>query len=181
MSTARNRGLPEGLKFLRLMMVLSSVSPLFILWAIRGTKLIPDLYFVTASLAMAILPTGLLLIREGIARKQNDTRFLVVGSVEDHRGHVLVYLFAMLLPFYRQDIDTWRDFTALLAALCFIVFLFWHLNFHYMNILFALRRYRVLTIYPPETANEYASLDSFALITRRSSLPAKQQIVAYRR
>ena len=180
MPPSGKHGGQEGLKFLRLMMVLSSISPLFILWAIRGTTLIPDLYFVTGCLTLALLPTTLLLVREGLARKQNDTRPLVVGSVEDHRGHVLVYLFAMLLPFYRQDIDTWREFTALLAALCFIVFLFWHLNFHYMNILFALRRYRVLTIYPPETTNEYASKDSVALITRRSSLIAKQQVVAYR-
>ena len=36
----------EGLKTARLLMVLSSISPLFILWAIRGNSLIPDHYFV---------------------------------------------------------------------------------------------------------------------------------------
>ena len=35
----------EGLKLARLLMVLSSVSPLFVLWAIRGTTLVPDVYF----------------------------------------------------------------------------------------------------------------------------------------
>ena len=127
----------EGLRFLRFVMVLSSISPLFVLWAIRGTELIPDLYFIAGCVALSVVPTLVLLVREAIARKQNDTRLLVVGRVEDNRGHVLVYLFAILLPFYRQDIDTWREFSALLAALLFIVFLFWHLNFHYMNILFA--------------------------------------------
>ena len=180
MPTFRESGGREGLKFLRLMMVLSSISPLFILWAIRGTRLIPDLYFVIGCLVLAIFPTALLLVREGIARKQNDTRPLVVGKVEDHRGHVLVYLFAMLLPFYRQDVGTWREFSALLTAILFIVFLFWHLNFHYMNILFALRRYRVFTIYPLESSNEYENLDSFALLTRRSRLTTGQPIVAYR-
>ena len=118
----------EGLKLARFIMALSSMSPLFFLWSIRGTNLIPDKYFVTSCLLMATLPTGFLLYREFMARKLNDTRRLVVGMTEDHRGHVLVYLFAILLPFYRQNVDTWRDFFAILAALVFIVFLFWHLN-----------------------------------------------------
>ena len=65
------------------------------------------------------------------------------------RGHVLhrhykrffclfnLYLFAMLLPFYSQDLGSWRYLGASFAALAFIVFLFWHLNLHYMNLLFA--------------------------------------------
>ena len=37
----------EGLKAARVLMVLSSISPLFILWAIRGNNLIPDRWFIT--------------------------------------------------------------------------------------------------------------------------------------
>ena len=121
----------EGLKLARFIMVLSSMSPLFILWGIRGTNLIPALYFVTGCLVMAVLPTAFLLFRELLAKRQNDIRSLVIGRTEDHRGHVLVYLFAILLPFYRQNVDSWREFSALVAALVFIVFLFWHLNYHY--------------------------------------------------
>jgi hypothetical protein len=29
------------------------------------------------------------------------------------------------------------------------VFLFWHLNLHYMNLLFAALGFRVFTVYPP--------------------------------
>ena len=83
--------------------------------------MIPDMYFVTGCLVMATLPTGFLLLKEVIARRQNDTRSLLVGRTEDHRGHVLVFLFAILLPFYRQNVDAWRDFYALLAALVFVV------------------------------------------------------------
>ena len=36
----------EGLKAARLLMVLSSISPLFILWAIRGTTLVADRWFI---------------------------------------------------------------------------------------------------------------------------------------
>ena len=170
----------EGLKLARFFMVLSSMSPLFILWSIRGTNLIPDKYFVTSCLGIATLPTGILLLRVYIARRQNDTRPLVVGRTEDHRGHVLVYLFAILLPFYRQNVDTWRDFYAILAALVFIVFLFWHLNYHYMNIIFALRGYRVLNVQSPDGSSEYPSMVNFALITRRSNVRLDETLVAYR-
>ncbi len=170
----------EGLKLARLIMVLSSMSPLFFLWSIRGTNLIPDLYFVTGCLVMAIFPTGFLLLRELIAKRQNDTRLLVVGRTEDHRGHVLVYLFAILLPFYRQNVDAWRDFFALLAALVFIVFLFWHLNYHYMNIVFALRGYRVLNVLSPDGSSAQPSMVNFALITRRSNVQPDEKLVAYR-
>ena len=170
----------EGLKLARFIMVLSSMSPLFILWGIRGTNLIPSLYFITGCLAMAILPTAFLLFRELLAKRQNDIRSLVIGRTEDHRGHVLVYLFAILLPFYRQNVDGWREFSALVAALVFIVFLFWHLNYHYMNILFAVRGYRVLNVLSPDGDSEYANMTNFALITRRSMVQPNEQVVAYR-
>lgn len=170
----------EGLKLARFIMVLSSMSPLFFLWSIRGTALIPDIYFVSGCLVMAILPTGFLLLRELIVRRQNDTRLLTIGRAEDHRGHVLVYLFAILLPFYRQNVDAWRDFFALLAALVFIVFLFWHLNYHYMNIVFALRGYRVLNVLSPEGDREHPSIVNFALITRRPTVEPNDKIVVFR-
>ena len=170
----------EGLKVARFTMVLSSMSPVFILWGIRGTNLIPDLYFITGCLAMAVLPTAFLLFRELLAKRQNDIRSLVIGKTEDRRGHVLVYLFAILLPFYRQNVDSWRDLLALVTALVFIVFLFWHLNYHYMNLLFAIRGYRVLNVQSPNGDRGNANMTNFALITRRSMVQPNEQVVAYR-
>ncbi len=156
------------------------MAPLFILWSIRGANLIPDVYFITGCVVMATLPTGFLLFRECLAKRQDDTRLLVIGRTEDHRGHILVYLFAILLPFYRQNVDAWRDFLALIAALLFILFLFWHLNYHYMNIIFAVRKYRVLNILPPDEDNEYSGATNFTLITRRTTVKPSEQVVAYR-
>ena len=170
----------EGLKIARLLMVLSSISPLFILWAIRGNSLIPDLYFVGACALMVIAPNVSLSLRIRTARKQNDKRSITVGAADDHRDHILVYLFAMLLPFYSEDISTWRDFGATLAALTFIVFLFSHLNLHYMNLLFALRGLRVFTVYPPADRNPLTAKTRQALITRRVSLTPGEQVIAYR-
>ena len=173
-------GNQEGLNLLRFILVLSSISPLFVLWAVKGIALLPDVYFVPCCLILAIIPTLVLYRREKTARKQQDTHTLPIGRVEDHRGHILVYLFAMLLPFYTQDVNSWREFASLILALSFIVFLFWHLNFHYLNILFAIRGFHVFTVHPPPQDNQYANVDSYILITRRRSFRTGQLIVGLR-
>jgi len=91
-----------------------------------------------------------------------------------------VYLFAMLLPFYSIDLRTWRDLAAMLAALGFIIFLFWHLNLHYMNILFAARGYRVFTVYPMADGNPLSGKTTQVLITRRVTVSPGERLVAYR-
>lgn len=170
----------EGLKAARLLMVLSSISPLFILWAIRGNSLIPDRWFIGLCALMVLVPNAFLWLRIRTAKKQADKREITVGTADDHRDHILVYLFAMLLPFYSEDLGTWRDLGATVAALAFIVFLFWHLNLHYMNLLFAALGFRVFTIYPPADGNPLTSKTRQALITRRVSLASGERIVAFR-
>jgi hypothetical protein len=170
----------EGLKMARLLMVLSSISPLFILWAIRGNNLIPDRWFISFCALMIALPNVFLWLRIRMAKKQADKREITVGTADDHRDHVLVYLFAMLLPFYSEDIGTWRDLGATLVALAFIVLLFWHLNLHYMNLLFAARGLRVFTVYSPVDGNSLTGRTPQALITRRASIASGERIIAYR-
>ena len=82
--------------------------------------------------------------RINIAKKQNDKRIIKVGTADDHKDHILVYLFATLLPFYSVGIESLRDIGTTLVALIFVIFLFLHLNLHYMNILFAMKGYRIL-------------------------------------
>jgi hypothetical protein len=170
----------EGLKIARLLMVLSSISPLFILWAIRGNSLIPDRYFITFCLLMVVTPYGFLWLRLRTARRLHEKRELIVGKADDHRDHILVYLFAMLLPFYSEDLGSVRHLSSAVAALAFIVFLFWHLNLHYMNLVFAALGYRVFTVYPPLDGNPLSGKTSLALITRRVSLSPGERLIAYR-
>ena len=129
---------------------------------------------------MVILPNAFLWLRIRTAMKQSDRREIAVGAADDHRDDILVYLFAMLLPFYSEDIGAWRDLGATLAALAFIIFLFWHLNLHYMNLLFAVRGLRVFTVYPPADGNPLSGKMRQAVITNRVSLAPGDRIVAYR-
>ena len=170
----------EGLAFARLMMVLSSISPLFILWAIRGNSLIPEYCFLGLCAFMVVVPSGYLWWRIVMAKKLKQLRPIMVGKAEDHRDHLLVYLFAMLLPFYAADLDTWRDLATALAALAFIIFLFWHLILHHMNILFAAFGYHVFTIYPKTADNPLSGKTSMVLITKRVAVPDGEQIEGYR-
>jgi hypothetical protein len=170
----------EGLKTARLLMVLSSVSPLFILWAIRGSRLIPDHYFLGFCVLMILLPNTFLWLRIRTAKRNNDRREVTVGTADDHRDHILVYLFAMLLPFYSEDLGSLRDLAVTLAALSFIVFLFWHLNLHYMNLVFAVLGYRVFTVYPSADGNPLTGRTRYAVITHRVSLSQGEKITTYR-
>ena len=169
----------EGLKTARLFMVLSSMSPLFILWAIRGSNFIRDKYLLTFCAAMLVLPNLVLGLRIRAAIRANDNREISVGTAEDHRDHLLVYLFSMLLPLYAAELKSERDVAAVLVALAFIVFLFWHLNLHYMNVLFAVLGYRVFSVLPP-SGNPMSGRGGLVVITRRPVLASGDKLVGYR-
>ena len=143
----------ESLGFIRVMMVLSSFSPLFILWALRGNQEVSDSYLIPFCALFVIVPNLFLCRRINVAKKQNDNRIIKVGTADDHKDHILVYLFATLLPFYSVGIESLRDIGATLVALIFVIFLFLHLNLHYMNILFAMKGYRIFTICPIDDNN----------------------------
>ncbi len=172
----------EGLQAARLLMVLSSMSPLFILWAIRGenSEAISEGYFLVFCLFFVVGPNLFLYWRLQRVKKCNDRRELITGNAEDHREHILVYLFAMLLPFYSVNIESARDLFAHLAAIGFIVFLFWHLNMHYMNILWAFRGYRVYTLSPCNDNNPLSGKVPVVLITKRMHITPGERIAAYR-
>jgi len=71
-------------------MVVSSLAPLFLLWAIRGAPPIPDRYWIATCLALAILPNLALLWRWRVARRNNDHRVIVVAAARDQSEHLLV-------------------------------------------------------------------------------------------
>jgi hypothetical protein len=58
--------------------------------------------------------------------------------------------------------------------------MFWHLNLHYMNLLFAIFGYRVFTISTPKDDNPLSGRDTQVLLTPRISLEPGEHIVAYR-
>lgn len=170
----------HSLAGLRLILVLGSLAPLFLLWAIRGNNIVSDSLLIPACLAIAFIPNLIMVARRNAAIRAKSTREIVVGRAEDHREHLIVYIFAILLPLYGIAPESWRDLAATGAVLLLIVFIFWHLNLHYMNLIFAFMNYRVFTIYPNDDGNPYSGQETFALITRRVHIKSDDRIVAYR-
>jgi hypothetical protein len=166
----------EGLQTARFLMVLSGASPLFILWAIKGIRIIPDKLLWEICAGLVLVPNLFLFRRVSVARRLHEVETRKIGTAEDHRDHLLVYLFAMLLPFYSVELSGFRELAATVAALSFVIFLFWHLNLHYMNILFALGGYRVFTIYPTPDGNPVSGRGSFVVITKRAALPSGEEL-----
>jgi len=169
----------ESLSWLRAVMVLAAMSPIFIFWMFRGAKFLPDKYFIPVCVVLAIVPNLILWSRIRIAKKNRVVRSLVPVDFENHRDQVLTYLLAMLLPFYADALDSWRPFGATLIALIFIALLFYNLNLHYLNIFLVIRGYRIFTIHPAETSG-MGRQDNFILITRRPNLKKGEPIVALR-
>ena len=170
----------EALGTGRLLMVLSSFSPLFVLWAIRGDSPLPDRWFIGLCTLMVIIPNAYVLWRIAVAKGLHEVRELVIGEAEDHRDHLLIYLFAMLLPFYAPDLSTWRNFAAVAVALAFVVFLFWNMNLHYQNVLLAVFGYRVFTVPPAKGDNPFSGKRTIVLITRRERLEPGEHVKALR-
>jgi hypothetical protein len=56
--------------------VLGGVSPLFLLWAIRGSKLVPDCYLISFCALMVLLPNLYLWLRIRVAKKHQVKREL---------------------------------------------------------------------------------------------------------
>ncbi len=140
------RPLGEQLRFLRLCMVMVSFAPLLLLVAIRGNDVVADRWMWPVCALLILIPFAFLLLRTLFIWRSAASEEIVVGEAEDSRSHVLGYLFATMLPFYRSSIDQWRDLAALAVALIFILLLFWRLRWHYVNWLLLVLGYRVYTV-----------------------------------
>jgi len=170
----------EGLTLARLLMVLASFSPLFLLWAIRGTTLFNKYVFVAICGLLIVVPNAFLLWRIGKAQSNSDVKTISVAFAEDHREHVIVYLFAILFPVYSLSLDTFSNFLSAVVALTIILALFWCLNLHYINIFFSFFGYNLFTLVPPQRNDGISGEERLVLITPRAFIRKDEQIDAVR-
>ena len=158
----------------RFLLIWSSLSPVFVLWALRGTTAISDKIFVPICLGLFAVPSIVLwlLWRRNVAT--DNVRTVEVRVTQDPKDHLLTYLFAMLLPLWQGGLGTPRDLYATLFALVLVLFVFWHMGLHYMNVLFAFRGYRVYTVQAGNAGegDDNHRLLTYAVISKRSHIPA---------
>ena len=179
-----NKKADEGLELTRFILVWSSLSPVFVLWAIRGVDAIEDRYWIPICIVLFLLPTLILwsILRQ--ARKAENTKTIHISSAKDQREHLLTYLFAMLIPLFDANTDGMRDLTAVSLAFIFIMFLFWHMRLHYMNLFFAMCGYRIFTVEAKigttEKDRKRDRFVTYAVISRRHFIPDDDALTGYR-
>lgn len=160
--------------FMRLMLVLACMAPLFILMAIRGVGLLPwEIYF-PLFIGLALIPNIYLVFRIVYAIKQNDRKRIYPSNVTDNREQLITYIFAMLLPLFQSAVSTEQDLYSALCALLFVVYIFGHMEIYYINFFFSLAGYRIISIRTDATSGSIAV--SHVLITKRNSLPPTREI-----
>lgn len=80
----------------------------------------------------------------------------------------------MLLPLYQASLGSVRDIYATLFALGLILFVFWHMGLHYMNVLFAISGYRIYTVQAGDEgsgSSDNFKMLTYAVISKRSHIP----------
>lgn len=175
--------LGSSLPVARLLMVVGSLAPLFILWAIRGGQgVVPDRYWLPFCALWAIAPNLILFGRWKVASRNNDHRHIIIRASRDQSEHLLVYLFAMLIPLFGVDLSGAREITAVFAAVLFVVFIFWHMNLHYLNILFAILGYRVFTVEAATSVGSTTDVPGRPIIvlSKRTNMPRGAEFDAIR-
>lgn len=169
---------------MRFLLVWSSLSPVFLLWAIRGVEKIPDNIWIPACIALFLFPTIALWWFFKRARKQQNDKTITVHTAKDQREHLLTYLFAMLIPLFDANLGGYRDLIAIFVALLFVLFLFWHMRLHYMNLFFAMRGYRIFTVEArsgTEPMNrDRPKLSTYAILSKRHNLPDGESLTGWR-
>jgi len=174
----------QGLGGVRFVLVWSSLSPVFLLWAIRGVETVPDKIWIPACTAIFLLPTILLVIFFRRAKRHQNDKTITVHSAKDQREHLLTYLFAMLIPLFDANLGGYRDLTAIFVALLFVLFLFWHMRLHYMNLFFAMCGYRIFTVEAvsgtEQTEGDPPRLVTYAVLSKRHSLVSGKPLKGWR-
>lgn len=174
----------EGLDLTRFILVWSSLSPVFVLWAVRGVDAIQDKYWIPVCAGLFLLPTIILWWTLRRARKAENTKTIHITSAKDQWEHLLTYLFAMLIPLFDANTDGMRDLTAVSVAFIFVIFLFWHMRLHYMKLLFAMWGYRIFTVEAKigtlKTDRDRDRYVTYAVISRRHYIPDNDALTGYR-
>lgn len=138
----------EGLPLVKLMMLLSSMAPLFILVGIRGIdeKVVSQNSVWVVILVLLFLPFLIVLARLYYAKKAGDVFLVNTSSATLNKEYLFTYLFTVLLPLYSVSIDSKQELAAVICAVFFVIFILWNLNMHFINIFFAFQGYRVYTL-----------------------------------
>lgn len=170
----------EPFRFLRFIFVIATLTPLFILWSLKGVKGIPDIVLWTLTLSIVALSNGIVFLRWQSAKRQNLLVQSKVIEATDHREHLVVYLLAVLLAMYGISAESFRELSGVIFILLLIILLFWFSNLHYLNIVFAIFGYKTFTVTRKHEDSSERSTSKVVVLTKRAWIEAGDLITCYR-
>lgn len=173
----------EDLRIARLLMVLASFWPLFALWGIKGPSqsTIDHRDWAIGCALLVVIPNLVLFLRYSIASVNRDTRTIRIVSAKDQREHVIVYLFAVLLPLFDANQNSVADQLAVIFALFFVIAVFYSLNLHYLNLAFSFRGFRCYSVVTEVLgADLKPGKELLVVLSPRAELTSGDEITAIR-
>jgi hypothetical protein len=159
----------NDLTFFRGMMILASLSPVFLVWAIVGMDKISDWYFISSCVLAVAIPHLIIFRMISVALKTRTEKQITIETAKDAKEHLLTYFMPLVLPVMAVTFSTWRGFAATLFLFSIMAFASWHLRVFYINVFFALFGYRIFKITQPENPLSH-SIDERILISKRTQL-----------
>jgi|GEM_PF-2711338 hypothetical protein len=140
----------NGLKFFRFLLLISSVSPVFALLAVKGANFLVEDYNVVYSLVMwgifiiSFLP---LLIRCKIA-KNEKVKLTINKNATPCIEEYSTYILSIALPLCQNELISENNFPFFIAMIIFVLIVFYVFNLYYLNIFFYLLGYKLYKIVP---------------------------------
>lgn len=140
----------NGLKFFRFLLLISSISPVFALLAVKGANFVVEKYNVAYNLIMwtifvvSFLP---LLVRCKIAKNERVKLTInknVTPCIEEHSTYIL----SIALPLCQNDLISEENFPFFIAMIIFVLIVFYVFNLYYLNIFFYLLGYKLYKVIP---------------------------------
>ncbi|RZK13216.1 MAG: hypothetical protein EOO46_00295 [Flavobacterium sp.] len=164
----------EGLPVIKMMMLLSSMAPLFLLIGLRGIdkKIVCDEFLWIGISILVVIPLLFTCIRIFSAKRSKDILNVDITQSSNNKDYLFTYLFTVLLPLYSFTIASDRDAFALLFALLVVIFVLWNMNLHFINFFFAMQGYKVYTL---------DSVEGAILLSTRHTLPKKKDLLSVHR
>jgi hypothetical protein len=170
----------EPFKFLRLIFVIATLTPLFVMWTIKGSAVIPNSILILSSAAIIIISNGIIFFRWHIAIKQKQIVEAIVQKSTDHTEHLVVYLLAVFLAIYSSTTGTMREVFATLFAVALIILLFWFSRLHYLNLVFATMGYKTFTVTRKHPDNNFNKTTKVVVLSKRDQINPEEKITCYR-
>jgi hypothetical protein len=171
----------EGFVALRIALVLGALSPVFFIWAVRGSSVVDQRWL--CGLATATIAGPAIIFFWRIRQAKSSTsggsiEELTVRRLTDRREHLLSYLFPLVMSSWQFDFKSMRELFACLCVMLFTGIAFWHLQLTYVNLWFAIAGFRSVQVERGSSTSN--PLRPVILLTRSTRLSENEVVEAYR-